>query len=379
MAGTYGRSAWEKYFSYRNVNTKLKMPVAVNGFEYDVGTDITVRAQAEYTTKVMALFPCGTEQLVSFHKIKKPIENTLMAIPFKPSQLGLDGSNKITDYIELLRENIKKKVKNEVSKVMFAIVDIVDWNSSKTAKKNAFDMIQDPEHIHIATKHQAEIQKHFLEAIGPIYVCGRKLANTNKNNSIITFSDNQNFKEYDFLIETGKNKTRFTAKGLTGTTNTLKVDNIVKRIYEDPKLKSKWKNTKAFELLEVVSGYDPKSHKLSPVRHLGLDGAEYLNKEFNVKIPAESVRTKYRDMTSGAGWHDHAAKYEKIVLNYVNTNSQLHSDMNEIVADYFGGDMMVIKGGFNPRASQDMVDFHIDNVPAVTMRNKPGERLGFLF
>lgn len=380
MASSYGRAAWEKYFSCSDVVTKLKKQVAVNDVVYNEGCEITVKHQEEYSSKVLVKFPCQTEHLVSFNKIKKPIEKTLMAIPFTPSALGLAGSTKIGDYIDLLRYNISKKIKDELGDIMLSIVDIVDWNASNTTKKKAIQLIQDEDHIRVATQHKADIQKHFLEAIGPIWVCNSKIAGTSKSNSIITFSNLPNFKEYDFHIKTGSKETRFTAKGLTGTTNTLKVDNIVRRIYEEPKLKSKWEDNNSFELLKVISGYDSKTQKLEPVKFLSLNGVEYLSDTWNVKIPAESVRMKYRQNPGSTSvWHSNAAKYNKIVMNFVNSRPTILNEMNEMISDYFGGDMLVIKGGFAPKNQTNIVNFNVDSVPVATMRSKGGEeRIGFL-
>ena len=166
-------------------------------------------------------------------------------INLKPQSFGLSGQKfSIINYISKVREAIisRQDIKGELQEYLLELVDFaVDGNKGITG----YDNTQLP---------ISSIVKDFSEVIGPIYSVKRGLNKfgLNINNSsdiLIPISSNEPL--LDYYIITLQKQIKVSGKS-KGTSNTLKMVDLVPRILNNPNLTSKYSRDREFLIMNEI-------------------------------------------------------------------------------------------------------------------------------
>lgn len=311
-----GKAKWEKYF---NTGEDVETIAKVDSNLYDAfdkpvkktvkkGEKITVLASDEYDTKLSVRIGDG-EYRMKFADIEKPTRATReVSIDLKPDKLGLFGPKFISKYAAEVKRLIDKHsdIPEPQAEYLKALVDLAESPDDSDLQDAARDL-----YVFSGTSEdsafKSTINNDFMEVLGPFFVIKQK---PEYKSGGVKFPELGNEPLYDFTMKAkrgaGEKVDAFSSKRAGGTTNTLKVTEILKAMSSaDPKLKKK--EAKELELLKIIAD--------NPVKAAPAKINDWLAKNYKAykKAPEPKDNTEI-------------ARLEAAVARFIND----HTDLNFI-------------------------------------------------
>lgn len=275
---TSGAAAWQKYFRGKgDVETRLKKDSEVFdvqtkaklSYKLPNGAEVVYMKATAYDSKAIVRTKKGNSYVlvrVPFDNIAKPGVKSSGAASLKPQAFGVSDKIKypIVKYAKLIKDNIgeRKDLSVNIKTYLNALVDhsmgkIKDQQISSVYKKVESDLPLN------------DIKKDFGEVIGPIAIHYLHLFKP-KN---IRVSDRMtvevplrpNEPLMDYAIYEGSKKYIISAKS-GETTNVVKPKDILDLLEKDPVKLKKWKKTKEYNVLKILS---ENSTLIGPLKAVG--------------------------------------------------------------------------------------------------------------
>lgn len=279
MAATKGIDNWNKNWKGRG----------------DIPTTIKVISAAYYleetATRSSGNFPKGTlvtyiDNLSNIHtkvavKLGQDIYYTNIdnlvkprsasTVNLKPQAFGLAGTEyNISGYITALRNSINSRadIAGDLKEYLLALVNFSISNS------------RDFGGIDISNLPIADIIKDFGEVIGPIYCIKRGLTEYNigvssSSRIFIPVAPNEPLLDY-YIITSNNNRIKVSAKA-KGTSNTLKVNDLVPPILNNQILSKKYANDTEFRIMRTIYENSMVSGPIRACALLGIIGQDAAN------------------------------------------------------------------------------------------------------
>lgn len=196
---------------------------------------------------------------------------SVSTVNLKPQAFGLVGTEyNITGYITALRNSINSRtdIVGDLKEYLLALVNFSISNSRDFAG------------IEITTLPMADIIKDFGEAIGPIYCIKRGLSQYNigvssSSRIFIPVSPNEPLLDY-YIITATNNNIKVSAKA-KGTANTLKVNDLVPPILNNPTLSNKYSKDTEFRIMRTIYENSMVSGPIKACALLGIIGQDAAN------------------------------------------------------------------------------------------------------
>lgn len=260
-----GAAAWQKYFRGKgNIETRLKKDSdafdpstkAKLNFKIPTGTEVTYQKVSAYDSKALVQAKIKGKYMmvrVPFDNIAKPGVKSSGAASLKPQAFGVrdDVKYSVAEYYKLIKNAINER--KDLSPNLKVYLDALLDHSCKK--------IPDAKLSSIYTKVESDlplndIKKDFGEVVGPFAIFYKKILAskgiTVSQNMRIFIPSRPNEPLMDYSITEGKNQYIISAKS-GDTTNVVKPGDILNLISNDPVKLKKWKNTKEYNVLKVLS------------------------------------------------------------------------------------------------------------------------------
>lgn len=254
MAGSRGIDNWNKNWRGRgNVPTVVKTSSGAPYYEQQNSVSTVGRiprgAQVVYIDNIsrvhnkVAVQYNGQTVYTNIDNLAKP--RSISVVNLKPQAFGLAGTEyTLSGYITALKNSIRSRsdIQGDLQEYLLDLVEFADTNSSNISGYDINDLpIRD-------------IIKDFGEVIGPIYCIRRGLSRYNVGVNItskifIPVAPNEPL--LDYYIIAGSNRIKVSAKA-RGTSNTLKVADLVPVILGNPTLLRKYSNSIEFNTMRQI-------------------------------------------------------------------------------------------------------------------------------
>lgn len=254
MAGSRGINNFNKNWKGQgNILTRVK---ATSGAAYyDSPTTSRVAGRIPVNTVVMY----RDDLTRDYNKVAIQVENvvfytgvdnlakpaSLSVVNLKPQAFGLDGVEyTLTGYLRALRNSIASRtdINGELQEYL---LDLVQFAETGGTNITGYDIRNFP---------IRDIIKDFGEVIGPIYCIKRGLTSYNigvNGSSKIFIPVAPNEPLLDYYINAGRNSIKVSAKAV-GTSNTLKVADLVPVVLQNPFLLQKYANSIEFQTMRAI-------------------------------------------------------------------------------------------------------------------------------
>jgi len=254
MAGSRGIDNWNKNWRGRgNVSTVVKTSSGAPYYEQQNSVSTVGRiprgTQVVYIDNIsrvhnkVAVQYNGQTVYTNIDNLAKP--RSISVVNLKPQAFGLAGTEyTLSGYITALKNSIRSRsdIQGDLQEYLLDLVEFADTNSSNISGYDINDLpIRD-------------IIKDFGEVIGPIYCIRRGLSRYNVGVNItskifIPVAPNEPL--LDYYIIAGSNRIKVSAKA-RGTSNTLKVADLVPVILGNPTLLRKYSNSIEFNTMRQI-------------------------------------------------------------------------------------------------------------------------------
>jgi len=254
MAGSRGIDNWNKNWRGRgNVPTVVKTSSGAPYYEQQNSVSTVGRiprgTQVVYIDNIsrvhnkVAVQYNGQTVYTNIDNLAKP--RSISVVNLKPQAFGLAGTEyTLSGYITALKNSIRSRsdIQGDLQEYLLDLVEFADTNSSNISGYDINDLpIRD-------------IIKDFGEVIGPIYCIRRGLSRYNVGVNItskifIPVAPNEPL--LDYYIIAGSNRIKVSAKA-RGTSNTLKVADLVPVILGNPTLLRKYSNSIEFNTMRQI-------------------------------------------------------------------------------------------------------------------------------
>jgi hypothetical protein len=254
MAGSRGIDNWNKNWRGRgNVPTVVKTSSGAPYYEQQNSVSTVGRiprgTQVVYIDNIsrvhnkVAVQYNGQTVYTNIDNLAKP--RSISVVNLKPQAFGLAGTEyTLSGYITALKNSIRSRsdIQGDLQEYLLDLVEFADTNSSNISGYDINDLpIRD-------------IIKDFGEVIGPIYCIRRGLSRYNVGVNItskifIPVAPNEPL--LDYYIIAGSNRIKVSAKA-RGTSNTLKVADLVPVILGNPTLLRKYGNSIEFNTMRQI-------------------------------------------------------------------------------------------------------------------------------
>jgi hypothetical protein len=262
---TSGAAAWQKYFRGKgDIETRLKKDSeafdAVSksklSFKLSNGTEVTYLKAPAYDSKAVVRTKVNGKYVtvrVPFDNIAKPGVKSSGAASLKPQAFGVKDTVKYAPaaYYTLIKTGIseRKDLNPSIKVYLNALLE----HSCKKLKDQNLSIIYSKVESDLPLN---DIKKDFGEVIGPLAIYYKKLLSDKgisvTQNMKIEVPLRPNEPLMDYSISEGAKKYIISAKS-GETTNVVKPNDILMLIDKDPAKLKKWKNTKEYKVLKVLS------------------------------------------------------------------------------------------------------------------------------
>jgi len=279
MAASKGVDNWNKNWKGRgNIPTNIKVTSAAYYSEekatrssgnFSKGTSVTyIDNLSKMHTKV-AIRLGQDVYYTNIDNLVKP--RSISTVNLKPQAFNLAGIEyNITEYITTLRNSINSRpdITGDLKEYLLALVNFSISNS------------RDFGGIDITSLPMADIIKDFGEVIGPIYCIKRGLSEYNigvssSSRIFIPVASNEPLLDY-YVITSSNNRIKVSAKA-KGTSNTLKVNDLVPPILNNPTLFNKYANNTEFRIMRTIYENSMVSGPIKACALLGIIGQDAAN------------------------------------------------------------------------------------------------------
>ena len=260
-----GEAAWQKYFRGKgNIETRLKKDSdaydsstkAKLNFKIPTGTEVVYQKATAYDSKALIQVKVNGKFMmvrVPFDNIAKPGVKSSGAASLKPQAFGVKDNVKysVSNYYKLIKGTISER--KDLSPNLKVYLDALLDHSCKKIPDTKLSQIYDRVESDLPLN---DIKKDFGEVIGPLAIFYKKLlapkgiSVTQNMQILVPLRPNEPLMDYS-IIE-GTKKYIISAKS-GETTNVVKPGDILDLIAKDPAKLKKWKNTKEYNVLKVLS------------------------------------------------------------------------------------------------------------------------------
>lgn len=279
MAASRGADNWNKNWKGRgDVSTIIKVSSAAYYSAENVNKtsgNLTKGTPVTYIDNLSKLYTRTAIKLgadiyyTNIDNLAKP--RSVSKVNLKPQAFGLAGTEyNITGYITALRNSINSRtdIVGDLKEYLLALVNFSINNSMNFSG------------IEISTLPMSDIIKDFGEVIGPIYCIKRGLSQYNigvgsSSKIFIPVAPNEPLLDY-FIIASTNNKIKVSAKA-KGTSNTLKVNDLVPPILKNPILSNKYSNDTEFRIMRTIYENSMVSGPIKACVLLGIIGQDAAN------------------------------------------------------------------------------------------------------
>ena len=254
MAGSRGIDNWNKNWRGRgNVSTVVKSTSGAPYYEQQNsvstvgriprGTQVVYIDNLSRVHNKVAVQYNGQTVYTNIDNLAKP--RSVSVVNLKPQAFGLAGIEyTLSGYVTALKNSIRSRsdIQGDLQEYLLDLVEFADTNSSNISGYDIGDLpIRD-------------IIKDFGEVIGPIYCIKRGLSQYNVGVNVtskifIPVAPNEPL--LDYYIIAGSNRIKISAKA-RGTSNTLKVADLVPVILGNPTLLRKYSNSIEFNTMRQI-------------------------------------------------------------------------------------------------------------------------------
>lgn len=254
MAGSRGIDNWNKNWKGRgNVSTVVKSTSGAPYYEQQNsvstvgriprGTQVVYIDNLSRVHNKVAVQYNGQTVYTNIDNLAKP--RSVSVVNLKPQAFGLAGIEyTLSGYVTALKNSIRSRsdIQGDLQEYLLDLVEFADTNSSNISGYDIGDLpIRD-------------IIKDFGEVIGPIYCIKRGLSQYNVGVNVtskifIPVAPNEPL--LDYYIIAGSNRIKISAKA-RGTSNTLKVADLVPVILGNPTLLRKYSNSIEFNTMRQI-------------------------------------------------------------------------------------------------------------------------------
>jgi hypothetical protein len=260
-----GQAAWQKYFRGKgNIETRIKkdsdaynsLTLAKLNFKILTGTEVVYQKATSYDSKALIQVKVKGKFMmvrVPFDNIAKPGVKSSGAVSLKPQAFGVKDDIKysVNGYYKLIKGAISER--KDISSNLKVYLDALLDHSCKK--------IPDIKLAQIYSKVESDlplndIKKDFGEVIGPLAIFYKKLLTpkgisvTQNMQILVPLRPNEPLMDYSIIEGT---KTYIISAKSGETTNVVKPGDILDLIAKDPLKLKKWKNTKEYNVLKVLS------------------------------------------------------------------------------------------------------------------------------
>lgn len=275
---TSGAAAWQKYFRGKgDIETRLKKDSDVFdaktkaklSYKLTNGTEVTYLKATAYDSKAVIKAKYKNSFVivrVPFDNIAKPGVKSSGAASLKPQAFGVADKVKysIPKYYKLIKDNIgeRKDLNSNLKIYLNALLEHSAENISDQKLTQIYRKVE-------ADLPLNDIKKDFGEVIGPVAIFYRKILQP-KGIRVgqamqveIPLRPNEPLMDYA-VFDSGK---MYVISAKSGeTTNVVKPKDILDLINKDPKKVKKWKGTKEYSVLQILS---ENSTLIGPIKAVG--------------------------------------------------------------------------------------------------------------
>jgi hypothetical protein len=254
MAASKGIENWNKHWKGKgNITTSIKVTSAAYYEDEDSnrssgnlqkGTSVIYIDNLSKKHNRVSIQVGSEVYYTNIDNLVKP--KSVSLINLKPQAFGLAGTEyNISSYITALKNSINSRqdIVGDLQEYLLALVDFANNNSRSFSG------------IDIASLPMSDIVKDFGEVIGPIYCIRRGLGEYNigvssSSRIFIPIASNEPLLDY-YIITATNNRIKVSAKA-KGTSNTLKVNDLVPPILNNPTLFRKYSNDIEFNIMRII-------------------------------------------------------------------------------------------------------------------------------
>jgi hypothetical protein len=261
-----GRQAWLKYFQGRgNIESLMKKEsLTYDMFEANkrvgniaIGQKVIVLSSTEYDSKAAIQYKSGTKDItvrVPFNNIAKPNVRSSAAASLKPQAFGIEETKYGFDqYVNLVKESIEERTDLTAELRSYLSILFDYYSKAQTTKQNVtkvFNKVKTSIPIN-------DVNKDFGEVLGPVAVLSENLLrpakiNLTKNICKIYVPKRPNEPLMDYGLYQNDKQVIISAKS-GKTTNVVKPSDVITLLNKNDKTKRKWKDTKEYKILEILS------------------------------------------------------------------------------------------------------------------------------
>lgn len=337
MAGSRGIDNWNRNWRGRgNVPTTIKPPTGAPYYAdsnssrtigtIPRGTAVTyIDSQSRFHNKV-AIQLENTIVFTNIDNLVKP--RSASTVDLKPQAFGLAGTEyTLSSYLTALRNSIASRtdVNGDLQEYL---LDLVQFADSGSANFSGYNTAQLPIN---------DITKDFGEVIGPIYCIKRGLSRYSigvnlASKIFIPVAPNEPLLDYYIIV--GTNRIKISAKAV-GTSNTLKVADLVPPILNNPTLLQKYNNTIEFRTMREIHDNSMIQGPIKACAALGIISQQAVNSVannppdvpdtslFSNLIESDSRLRNQRTVTT----RQVSFLCEKALVDYSKNNTQTYTNL----------------------------------------------------
>lgn len=268
---SHGIEAWTRHFMGKSVSTILRKDSRyyhANGcpseYMLSLGHPLVVEESFSYDTKPLIstnLEGTDIHGRVKFADLTKPMSMNLMKL--KPQDLNINGEYTLPEYIGEVKETLRKKRMPILDKEYLSqLVDFFSSTGTERTKIKRSISQYDVRGI------KAELESDFSEVLHPIYVLARNAEGAKKGKvgingeySKIVFTSNKAEILYDFKIKNSGIEYLFSSKRKSGTSNTLKIEQVYNLLHQNKITVSKYKTTYQYKMMEASNNAEGTHRK----------------------------------------------------------------------------------------------------------------------
>jgi len=337
MAGSRGVDNWNKNWRGRgNVPTTIKPPTGAPYYAdsnssrtvgtIPRGTAVTyIDGQSRFHNKV-AIRLDNSIVFTNIDNLAKP--RSASTVNLKPQAFGLAGTEyTLSSYLIALRNSITNRsdVNGDLREYL---LDLVQFADNGSANFSGYNVTQLPIN---------DIIKDFGEVIGPIYCIKRGLSQYNigvnlASKIFIPIAPNEPLLDYYIIV--GTNQIKISAKAV-GTSNTLKVADLVPPILSNPTLLQRYNNTIEFRTMREIHDNSMIQGPIRACGALGIISQEAVTSVannppdvpnislFSNLIEADTRLRNQRSVTT----RQVSFLCERALINYSRNNTQTYTNL----------------------------------------------------
>lgn len=379
-----GAAAWQKYFRGKgDIETRLKKEsdvydaVSKSKLSYKLpnGSDVVYLKSSAYDSKALIRTKIKGKFVnvrVPFDNLAKPGVKSSGAASLKPQAFSVKDNIKYapTAYYTLIKGAISER-KDLTPSVKVYLNALLDHSCNKIKDSDlmsCYDKVESDLPLN-------DIKKDFGEVIGPLAIYHKKLFKSKgivlSQNMRIDVPLRPNEPLMDYSIIDGTKKYIISAKS-GETTNVVKPNDILDLISKDPAKLKKWKNTKEYKVLDVLS---KNSVLIGPIKAVSYmspslikESEEISEQTFKIsQVAGFANKNNYLKTKKNPTLNEVMYECEKYIKD-ASVSGEL--DINGIFADAIRNVVIYVKFDINPMGNAEWTVVVSDDIKKLKQGSK---------